>query len=324
MSISRLLETDRGKILLVNTFDMAEEGLLEHERLRLAIKGLKAALRALSPARVYGEEELVQAIAQKVYPNSQRLHANGTERPAGTIHIAAVRTFPEIATLLLRVQKNHPDDIAIRRVLRPRASDEAIADAARLINRYCDRLPQLEVGGLRNFFWATSLDRLRDVEQEFFDMLRNGVVGLSPEELPNYVRDMLGLAHISPDPYGQPCHLFVFEGQMTLDEMAARVDFRCARPTTIDGFENPRFRQRRPPSAALALGFGMTVNLGRGVYGDGLPELVSTGISIAGHFKCRHLGKVSRMPLGSDVDFVDFLQGGRDLSLMIDKVMSIA
>jgi hypothetical protein len=183
-------------------------------------------------------------------------------------------------------------------------------------------MPKLSIGGLFDFFWATSAHSVKELENSVRAGALPGHVDTSnpPPELAERIRDFLGLAHIRPDDRGEGQHVFLFEARATLEEIASDIDFRVARPTTIDGFDNPRFRQRRPNSGDIVEGCGMTVNLNGGEFCIGAPELVSTEISIMKYFHCRWVGKIGTEPRGSDQAFVDFLRENRDLKLMADTL----
>ena len=321
MPVGRLLATDRGKILLVNAYDMAQSNLLPKARLRLAIRGLKAAVRSLPDP--YCEATLVNTIGAYVYPHSSLLHANGTEYPDEDIHFAVVRTFDDVAALLRRIQKSYPNDRSVRRALLPRASDKIRVDAARIVNDYTARLQHLTIGGPYNFFWATTRSQLREIEHDFMSAMSNNLAGVSPEDLANYVRDVLGLSHIQPDYWGCEKDIYAFETIVTLKQIRTRVDFRSARPTTIDGFDNPRFRQLLPVTPRHRKGFGLTVDLADGKFADGVPEVVSTEIPLFQNFVCRWLGKVSTRTEGEDGAFVQFLRNGRDLQSMTDYLNTL-
>jgi hypothetical protein len=309
--ITKLSATTRGKLLLVNAYDLLQAELLEPRKLLLALRGLRRVARKLPDG--YTDAQLVSCLAGLRNPVAPLFQAIANELPPDDLTITAVRTFDDVRTMLTEIQKVHKDDRRIRAALAPRPPVNAIRSAADTLNEYIPRMPSLALGIPFNLFWATTIDEITSLERKS---------GAGDNTIANDVRDRLGLCHIHPDRHGRTPHLFVFEGLRTLGEMRADGDFRITRPTIIDGFDNPRFRQLTSDCSTKLKGCGLTVDLHGGVFADGAPELVATKIPVKGNFRCRWIGNVSSMPGGTDDTFLDFISCQRSLPEIEHEVLA--
>lgn len=312
MAIERLLESAIGRIIFNNYFDLVDEKLFTKPRLRLVGRGICEAINSLP--NDYTREDLVAALWGELAPHVEKLHVKCSEKPPLNIHIAAVKPFSEIEHHLKILQKIHPRDRSITYTLSPKASDDAKQNAADIINKYAPR-SSLLIGGAYNIFWATTRDQLIQIEREIMATLDND------KDAANRIRDRLGLVHIKPGKRGEACHLYAFESVVSLAEIAKQEDFQVARPTVVEGFDNPRFFQRR--NAAGPVGFGNAIDMHEGQFKPGAPEIVSTLLKIGDNFMCRWLGKVTAGPEGNDKDFVDFLEMGRNEHDMLNVLQGL-
>lgn len=294
MGFHRLLETAHGQIVLLNLRETIHEGLLDEEVAGEFLRKTGLKLQALPSAHV--EDDLVAALGEVVW-SDPRYMISARETPSSTLHIAAVRTLSDVLPALKRIRKVHaPPELAS---LFDPPTSTALHAAARLLNQYSTMMPHLTLGEGFNAFWATTREAIEEIEAGSTDPAHD-------------VRDILGLVQHNPSKIGGPIPLFLFEGVAPLGALPNRDAFRCARPTTLDGFNNPRFRQARPHGFAEN-GCGATVDIRGGAYSVGVPEIISTEMPLRGQLKCRYLGKVLRDPAGNDTDFIRFLAGGRTL-----------
>jgi hypothetical protein len=133
----------------------------------------------------------------------------------------------------------------------------------------------------------------------------------------------LGLWHINPTGAHPDRHLFLFATRLPLaDIRSSGQAFTSARPSTLDGFDNPRFSQRRF-ERPWPLGWGMTVDIGGGTFATGLPEVIATQLSLAS-FECRYIGPVSGSHFGTDDAYLAILAPGADLDAMADALDAAA
>jgi hypothetical protein len=310
-AVSKLTGTIRGKILLVNVYDLVRSNLLDPKNLRLALRGMRMALRkAPNPCT---EDELISHLSLLRNSMATKFQAIASERPGGHVTIAAIRSFDDIKPMLFEIEKVHKVDRRVRAALAPRPPAEVIRAVAGVINEYIPKMPTLALGIPFNLFWATTIDAVRTLEREASE---------SGQPIGELIRNYLGLGHVQPDGSGRARHLFVFEGLRPLGEMQPGEGFRIARPTTIDGFDNPRFRQSMGSSTQAVSGCGLTVKLGEPHFADGAPELVSTKIPLKGNFSCRWIGEVASRPPGNDHSFLEFLRSGRSLDEIGQGLMS--
>jgi hypothetical protein len=230
--------------------------------------------------------------------HTQDFKVMGVEEPPDATLLCAVVEFGAIQSILRFIKsvdkgKSYP---RIDNALARKPTLRAIAGAADIINQAANDMGALLLARERNIFWATTATAFTNMEA---DAQTKGVSCPCTE-----FRNILGLGHIEPYSRTRPRAMFVFEALRPLAAM--RKEFRVARPTTIDGFSNPRFRQiwGLPPRSQ---GSGVTVHLKAG-FGDGAPEFVATAIPIRGNFRCRFLGNLSSSAPGTDDEFLDYLK----------------
>jgi hypothetical protein len=308
-STASLSTTTRGKILLVNAYDLLQAGLLTPRKLRLALRGLRRTLHSLPDK--HEDKQLISSLAALRNSVASLFQAIANEGPPDHLTIAAVRTFDDVKAMLTEIQKVHKEDRRIRAALAPKPPESAIRLAAEALNEYIPRMPALALGIPFNLFWATTREAITSIEGKS-----------ATGDVANRIRDRLGLCHIEPDNRGRRPHIFVFEGLRPLREMRREADFRVSRPTLIDGFDNPRFRQLTKHCRGAIQGCGLTVDLDRGMFADGAPELVATKIPMKDNFRCRWIGEVSSMASGTDDVFLEFICRSRSLSDFEREVMT--
>jgi len=309
MALDKLLRSKRGKMLLVNAADMVELALLDGRIQRMAIRGLKLVLGRLSSRPT--ATALVKGVGAMLFQRASFFHLAARERPPASTYIAAVRSLEELKPILHVSKKVHRKDREIRNVLSPKPTAKAIARVGDIINRY-PKLDKAILGYQFDLFWGTTNEEVQDVER------KSG----GGDSFAHALRDRLGLAHLIPKLGAPKRHLFVFEATRALADIQRDSDFIVARPTTIEGFDNPRFRQRRPFRLDEPWGFGLTVDLTSGIFADGAPEVVASPVRIGGNFVCRYAGCVSRLAKGTDDDFLKFLSRGKpysDFQLVLDR-----
>jgi hypothetical protein len=303
MGLEALTSSVRGSILLLNVFDTIKERLLEPRDEKNALLGLAETIDGLSDP---SDHDLVmKELFKGLGPQSHRYQVAAVRTAPSDVHLAAVRGFDDVKELLKQIAKKHKWDRRLRNAIAANATASALRDAASIINHYSDEMTRLLLSGPYNIFFATT--------RRAFSTAESLLAGMGDDEAATAIRDHLGLVQVEPISSLQPMPLFVFESLKTVGEMEN--EFRVARPTTIDGFDNRRFRQSWSKRAyAQASGGGLTVYLRPG-FGEGMPEFVATGLPLKGNFKCRYLGSVLRPAAGNDVEFLSYLMHKRRLSL---------
>jgi len=296
MPFQRLLHTTYGEIVLRNAAATVREGLLDYKIERRALRALRNVLRSL-PSK-YSFDVFCRELFNTLENRTSSFQVAGAERPNGDIYLAAVMEFGAISKLLHRVKSNdrgetyHRIDDAIAR----KPTQSALIEAANIINLAAQDMGTLMLALDRNIFWATTRDAFAQIE---LNAVANGQPNACSE-----ARNVLGLGHIEPYTHLRPRPLYLFEAVRPLSEM--KKELRVARPTTIDGFNNLRFRQKwgLPPRSH---GSGLTVHLKSG-FGDGAPEFVATGVPIRDNFRCRYLGNIADYAPGNDDEFLAYLK----------------
>lgn len=300
MSFRRLLDNDLGRIVLLNLRETIRADILDtHVEVGPLLGKLRDALARLVPG--YGPDALNDAIGGIVWSDPSTYQFAARETPSISLRIAAVRPYDEIKLLLEKIRTVHRLP-ALASALAPDPTDEALSTAADLITEYSQDMPKLAMGRTYDFFWASIADEVAAIEKTTADK----PAAIRRHMTPRLLRDRLGLVHLRPSRAGKPIPLFVFEAKASLTELGHPKAFRVSRPTTLDGFDNPRFRQQATTRTEQD-GCGATVDLSEGLYGDGLPEMVSREIALLGRFECRYVGRLATDAVGSDKDFVSFL-----------------
>jgi hypothetical protein len=301
VSFNRLLATDRGKIVLVNLHQTVQAELIEGDLCAEILRLLAGAFERLPDAYSAGD---IERVISEIVWSDERYQLAAQETLDEGVHIAAVKPYDDLLPLLQRIRKLRISarlDEEIRSAIAEFAPEQALRRGIEILNERAPEAPQLTIGRGFNIFWATTLEAVR-------------ATAAQERSAPHVLRDRLGLVHFDPAKWKRGLHLIVFEATLPIGQLPTAA-FRAARPTTLDGFDNPRFRQYRPPDMAPR-GYGATVDITDGDYALGLPEIVSTEIPIQANFTCRYLGRVIEGPRGTDEGFVDFLSQGADLQAM--------
>lgn len=289
MSFHRLAETVESSIVLANAFETCRLELLTRRELRLALKGLHHALGKMGPS--FTVSELIDEVVKVLVPSSNRLQVCGNRAPLPTERLFVLRDFSDIQILLGQILKVHKYNRAVKNALAPSASDNAMIRAADAINEYSPLMGRLVLSGPYNIFFATRLSDAIAIETR------------SPFPADG-LRDALGLVQTKPVSSAGGKPLFAFEAKGPISTYAD--ELRIARPTTIEGFNNLRFRQCWPSDWPHPQSHGKTVQLGH-TFGTGLPEWVATGVPLRDNFLCRFVGRVRTFPQGTDATFLQYI-----------------
>lgn len=310
MGFDRLLASDRGRIILVNLHHTIASAILPSPLARECLVRLRDQLRMLGP--VPTDSDILAAFRAALFRPAARFQVRSTERPDVDVSICAVVGFEKISALLWKVaQRDGSFEARVGVVTDPAAPRATVAMAASLLNRATRYMPDLTLSDSDTIFWATP-------EREFDRLIADW--GAARTTAPGggnpagYVRDKLGLVHLDAVAPNTARHLFAMRGTMRLSDIGRSVRFQCARPSTLDGFDNPRFRQSLPATPAHP-GCGLTVDLHLGSFGIGAAELVSTPLSLA-FFQCEYIGELLTPPDGSDADYVAVLSPASEHSRM--------
>jgi hypothetical protein len=205
-------------------------------------------------------------------------------------------------TFIDQIEKVYKSDREIKNAKSPlKLGPKVYSGFASTLNKYADLMPRLVLQGGFNILFATSSDEFRIVEAS---------VSVTPSSnTASAIRDSLGLVHVGLDAVGRPTPLFVFHSQKPLSAWDGQL--RVRRPTTVEGFDNRRFKQAWPLGELVESGAGRTVDIDPGGYGPGCSEFVMSGLTLKDNFTCHYIGLVDTNPAGSDHDFLDYLLAGR-------------
>ncbi len=302
MEFQKLTQTPFGRILLNNAAMAVRCRILTPREQRLALRALSRALQSM-PKR-YSASRLKRELFSQFQNRAYQFQVAGVETPDRDTYIASVGRFELIKEFLTQIGAVDKNNRRVRSALAPHPSEQALRGAADVINEFSNTMDVLVLKGAHNIFFATAKTVLDDIEGRARRLARHPV---------NEVRDVLGLCHIHPISPVEPRPVFVFESVRPVAEFSSQ--FRIARPTTIDGFDNPRFRQEWPTAHDRAKGSGLTVFLKHG-FDAGAPEYVATGIALKDNFRCRYLGAVDTMPVGTDLEFIKFLMKDHKTTLL--------
>lgn len=311
MSFSRLLTEDIGKIILVNLHHTARSKLVSDATLSSALANLHSKLSAFSSAPT--TEEIWQTFRSGLFGTPTRFQVQGRESPRRSTSISAVVAFDKVRAFLDKIAHRAPRYRGqVDAMTAPDAPDGTVAKAADLINSIAPRAPDFTLSDWNTVFWAAPSSEVDRIQADCLRLIGR----LQPSAQARHLRDALGLVQLDADIADPNRHIFLFEGRVSLSELAKthRLLFRCARPTTLDGWDNRRFCQPglSPPPVA---GCGMTVNLANGAFGPGAAELVSTPVPIM-HFECRYVGPLDGSDFGTDAEYLAVLLRSGDLSAM--------
>lgn len=310
MTYARLLGHEVGSIILVNLHHTLNSDLVSEATLKGALVNLHAELAVLTTAPHPNKIRL--AFRRGLFAAPTRFQVRGKEVPRKSIKISAVVAFDKIRAILEKIaQRASRYSARIDAMLEPDAKDTTVSKAADLINAVAPRMPDLTLSDWGTIFWAvpsTEVARIQARSSSSTDAL--------PSTEARQLRNELGLVHIDAVGNDPDRHIFVFEGKVSLSHLERddRLLFRCARPTTLDGWDNRRFCQPML-SVPKVSGCGLTVDLANGTFGPGAAELVSTPLAIR-HFECRYVGPLDAVDDGSDASYLDLLAEGGDLSAM--------
>lgn len=295
MTIANLLSSHLGAIILHNTHALVQSDLLSDDDKRLVVVGLRRASRRLTlPHR---PEDLIAAIRLELDPVVERLQVAGLSYPDPDVHLVAIRGWGDVRDMLEELYKaKKPDKVLQGLIYSAVHSDEFYMRAAHVLNARVSTPVPVVLSGPRNIFYLTSSQRLEKAAPGY----RNLPLDLRAHK----IRDVLGLGHLAARGDGRPYPLFAFRGMAPARKLQQGA--RIARPTTVDGFDNNRFKQEWAAADLDPCGGGMTVRLDT-PFMAGSSEFVSTKILMRGHFVCEYLGSVTRPAAGSDAEFVKYL-----------------
>lgn len=298
MTFHRLKETDRGSIILVNLHETVTAGLIDDDLLKTSMKTIGAGLAALPSA--YEDTDLLRVLSGAILSRAAVNQIAGNQTPDPGMVVVGVRPFEDVAPVLskLRRQSEGHLSVLLDNALAADATEGAMADAAGVINTMTHEFDFLTLGWKYGVFWGTHLAHFERIEAAHY------ASGKRPEDLAATVRDCLGLVQYGPDNDGKAQHLFAFVARTPNREVTQK--FKARRPTTLDGFDNHRFRQHLPVVPQPVAGCGFTVDLSPAAYGIGAPECVSTEIPLK-NFTCRYLGSVGTPAWGTDAEFLHYL-----------------
>jgi hypothetical protein len=315
MGFDRLLAHDRAKILLVNLAETQRRKLLPKTLRKPVLKEIHKGLAALGTRPT--PEEILQVFKNVVFRSATRLQAKGVERPADDTTLAAVVSFDKVRGLLEKVLFRRPDlKSQIDAIIAPDAPDATVSKAAGIINRHSPRMSTLSLSEWGTIFWAAPTE-------EIDRLLSICAAGSNPMQVARFLRDSLGLIHMKFDLTHPDRHLFLFRAKASIANIVADEDFIVTRPTTLDGWDNPRFCQPLLPPAPFQDGCGMTVDIADYKCSPGAAEVVCSALPIK-FFDISYLGPVDKSSFGSDSDFVDLIREGQDLNDLVDYLSALA
>ncbi len=320
MTFHRLKNDPTGAIVLVNLHYLVADGIVESRLAKSAFRAIKRILSATGPSA--GKKELKRALQAALFVDRPIFQVQGTHRPKLNKAVAMVVDFGKVRSLLRSLIRRE-EDAAVRSqldsIIRPDVDRRDIPKAADLINLHSPKLRALTLNDLNQVLWGTSLP---DLDAAIANFLADPAVGQAG--LAGRLRDLLGLIHINPRRRCRTRHLFLFRGKETLETIRSTpTSFRCARPSTFDGFDNPRFCQ---PTLVTPWedGWGMTIDIAGNNVAVGLPEVVVNPLPVA-DFDCSYLGEVPDPAFGPDADYLNMIAiGGPSLDDIANQLDRLA
>ena len=315
MGFERLLGHDRGHILLINLTEMCLGGLLPTKLHKQALRKIRDELVQLSGPLT--TDDYVDAFSRAILKTAARMQVKGTQSPPQDTVIAGVMSFDKIRGLLEKIAQRFPYlEDRIDAIVAPDAPDATVAKAAALINSVALRASDLTLSEWGTIFWAApvqEIDRVIDICP----------MGSPPMTIARFLRDALGLIHMEYTLKHPNRHLFLFRAKESLGEIDPIQKVTVSRPTTLDGYSNPRFCQAILPPAPFFDGCGMTVNIANWDVEPGAAELVCTPIPVH-FFECSYVGPVDKSEFGTDADYVKMILGTHDLGGLVDYLLKQA
>lgn len=295
MTFHRLKAVPTGAIVLVNLHYMIADGLLDARLRKSALRSMKRALGRTSATPDAGS--LKRALQSALFVERPVYQVGSIQRPALDKAVAMVVDFGRVRGLLRSFGRRIDDDGLLGRIdalCRSDVDRSDIPNAADLINLLAPNIREITLKDPNMVLWGASVPALDAAIATFMADPAIGAAGLAGR-----VRDLLGLVHIKPARRSRSRHLFLFRGNQTLETIRQRPTlFRCARPSTLDGFDNPRFCQ---PHLATPWehGWGTTIDIAARRLAIGLPEVVVNPLSVC-EFTCSYLGEVPDSAFGTD------------------------
>lgn len=315
MGFDRLLAHERGHILLVNLAETCRVELLPPEVRKPVLKRLESGLASLRPTPA--EKEILGVFREVILSTAARMQVKGVEGPDEDIKLSAVVSFDKIRGLLEKVRMRFPDRTGlIDAILATDAPDATVARAATLLNEIGPRALDLTLSEWGTLFWAAPM-------QEIDRLFTSCPPAASPMARARAIRDALGLIHLDYTLGDPNRHLFLFRATRSLAEIDPDHATNVSRPTTLDGWDNPRFCQPILPPAPFCHGCGMTVNIAEWQVEPGAAEVVSTPIPIR-FFECSYIGPLDKSEFGPDSDFLKMILGSHKLHDLVDYLTNEA
>ncbi len=305
MTFHRLKNDPTGAIVLVNLHYLVTDALVDRRLAKSAFRAIKRSLGATAPTA--GKDELKLALQAALFVDHPIFQVQGVQQPKLDKAVAMVVDFGKVRGMLTTLLRRETDLALISEldsILRPDVDRGDIPKAADLINRLSPKLRAMTLNDLNQVLWGASVPALDAAIVGFRSDPAIGQAGLAGR-----LRDLLGLIHIKPRRRRRTRHLFLFRGRRTLEAIrGAPTSFRCARPTTFDGFDNRRFCQ---PTLTTPWedGWGMTIDIAGNGLAVGMPEVVVNPLPVA-DFECSYLGEVPDANFGSDADYLDLIATG--------------
>ncbi len=308
MGFDRLLANDRGRILLVNLAETCRVKLLPAKLHKTALQRIQTGLEQLTDSPT--EDDLLKVFRSAILTTAARMQVKGMECPDADTKLCAVLSFDKIRGLLEKVAMRFPDETSkIDIIIEGDAPDKTVAEAAKLLNRVAPRAGDLSLSEWGTIFWAAP-------EQEIDRLVASCAPDAPPMQVARALRDALGLIHMDFH-LGHPNrHLFLFKATASLSEIDPQHALTASRPTTLDGWDNPRFCQLLLPPAPFFGGCGMTVNIASWKVEPGAAEVVCTPIPMR-YFECSYIGPVDRSEFGTDADYLEMIAAGHDLDALV-------
>lgn len=303
MTFRNLLGNAVGRIILANLHYLVDDNLLDDELRDAALSRLHGELTILSPGAT--ADQLTDAFSRALHVSDPVFQVQSTEWPDEDHRIAMVLDFTRVrailAQILRRIQaRDAAQATRIRAILRPDVRGAPIADAAAVINELSPGLSELTLSDPNRVLWGARVDEVdRILHETAADHARG------PRLRARRLRDVLGLIHVNPRKRDLARHLFLFRSEHSLSKIRARpTHFSCARPSTLDGFDNRRFCQ--PHLQPWQSGWGMTIDIDANRCSVGLPEIVLSPLSLY-HFQCEYVGKITGAAFGPDEEYLAML-----------------
>lgn len=303
MALASFLASDLGAIILRNVHATLHSSLLSKEDKLLVMLGLRRAARALRLP--YRPTDLVDILRAKLQPRLEKLQVAGLSEPAPDTFLIAFRGWPDVLDMLKQYHKVYKDDRELAALVKnPLHTDRFFQRAAEAINKYARTNVPVRLSGAFNIVFMTSTAR--------FDRIVPDYHSLSGAARAKRVRDVLGLVQVAPLKDKPPPALFAFRTLVPASVLMSGA--RIARPTTVDGFDNSRFKQFWEHAELEPDGGGMTVCMAR-PFSPGSSEFVATAMLLKDQLTCEYVGTVTEPTTGTDPEFLDYMQKshGHDL-----------